>query len=105
MYPNDMRHVPRSLLLIECARASVDLRTVRKLLAGLPVTGAARERAQRVIDRLSLTADMIPLPRQQPQKRVDPRLRPPWSSTAKKTPGRQAGKHSKGAPPYGAACL
>jgi len=60
MYPNDMRHVPRSLLLIECARASVDLRTVRKLLAGLPVTGAARERAQRVIDRLSLTADMIP---------------------------------------------
>ena len=60
MYANDMRHVPRSLLLIECARASVDPRTVRKLLAGMPVTGAARERAQRVIDRLSLTSDMIP---------------------------------------------
>lgn len=55
--PANIDDVPRSVLLAECARASVDLRTVQKLLDGIPVARlAARERAQRVIDILGLTA-------------------------------------------------
>ena len=52
-------HVPRSRLVIECARASVDPRTVRKVLAGLPVRPSAAERAGRVIARLKLTPEMM----------------------------------------------
>ena len=52
-------HVPRSRLIIECARASVDPRTVRRLLAGLPVRPSAAERAGRVIARLKLTPEMM----------------------------------------------
>lgn len=57
-----MQHqaAPRSRLLIECARASVDPRTVRKLLAGQPVRPLAAERAARVIARLNLTPEMFP---------------------------------------------
>lgn len=51
---------PRNRLIIECARASVDPRTVRKLLAGQPVRPLAAERAARVIARLNLTPEMFP---------------------------------------------
>jgi hypothetical protein len=55
-----MQHpVPRSLFIIECAKASVDPRTVRKMLSGKTVRPFAAERAARVIARLNLTPEML----------------------------------------------
>lgn len=54
-----VRHVARSSLIIECARASVDPRTVAKVLAGQVVRPLAAERAARVIARLKLTPEML----------------------------------------------
>jgi len=55
-----MKHLaPRSRLIIECAKAGVDPRTVRKMLNGKTVRPAAAERAARVIARLNLTPEML----------------------------------------------
>ena len=55
-----MQHlVPRSRLIIECAKAGVDPRTVRKMLSGKTVRPFAAERAARVIARLNLTPEML----------------------------------------------
>jgi hypothetical protein len=58
--PRCMQHwFPRSLFLIECAKAGVDPRTVRKMLSGKTVRPFAAERAARVIARLNLTPEML----------------------------------------------